>query len=50
MLIDRLGLDKNETLCLKWRGPSPVTKAISNNVFQVEGLRNGSWMKSIYHV
>lgn len=42
VLVAREEFNKDEKLCLRWRDPRRVTKAISNYVYQVEDLRNGA--------
>ena len=42
VLIAREDFSAGEKLCLRWRGPRRVVKALSDYVFQVEDLRNGS--------
>lgn len=41
VLVAREDFFKNEKLCLRWRGPRRVIKALNDYVFKVEDLRNG---------
>lgn len=41
VLVARDEFHAGEKLCLRWRGPRRVTKAINDYVYQVEDLRNG---------
>ena len=41
VLVARSDFHAGEKLCLRWRGPRRVKKALSNYVYQVEDLRNG---------
>lgn len=41
VLVAREEFFENEKLCLRWRGPRRVLKALSDYVFKVEDLRNG---------
>lgn len=40
VLVAREEFHEGEKLCLRWRGPRRVTKAMNDYVFQVEYLRN----------
>lgn len=41
VLVAREDFFENEKLCLRWRGPRRVIKALNDYVFKVEDLRNG---------
>ena len=41
VLVARSDFHAGEKLCLRWRGPRQVRKALSDYVYQVEDLRNG---------
>lgn len=43
VLVARDEFGAGEKLCLHWRGPRRVIKAISEHIFQVEDLRNGTY-------
>jgi hypothetical protein len=42
VLVARSGFNAGEKLALRWRGPRCIVKALSNYVFQVEDLCNGT--------
>jgi len=42
VLLARDEFTAGEKLCLRWRGPRRVTKAVSDYVYQIEDLRNGA--------
>ena len=41
VLVARSDFHAGEKLCLRWRGPRRIMKALSDFVYQVEDLRNG---------
>lgn len=41
VLVARSEFFKGEKLCLRWRGPRRIVKALTDFTFQVEDLRNG---------
>lgn len=41
VLVARSDFQAGEKLCLRWRGPRQVIKAINDHVYQVEDLRKG---------
>ena len=42
VLVAREEFFKGEKLCLRWRGPRRVVKALNEFVYQVEDMRNGT--------
>lgn len=42
VFVARKELHAGEKLCLRWRGPRRIVKALNNYVYSVEDLRNGS--------
>ena len=41
VLVARNDFHAGEKLCLRWRGPRRITRAMNDHVYQVEDLRNG---------
>jgi len=42
VLLARDEFTAGEKLCLRWRGPRRITRAVSDYVYQIEDLRNGA--------
>lgn len=42
VLVARDNFHKGEKLCLRWRGPRRVIKAVNDWLYQIEDLRNGA--------